>query len=144
MAGTHSKLSVVKLDTSGGVLTDISTYCDSFEIPQELDEVDCTTFGATAYRDYISGFASGTVSMGGPWSRTLENHMAPIFSAIRAGTLSSVSVEYGPEGSDSGDIKKTGELTMLTYSGAMADVGDAQRWTATFRIKSPGLTDTTY
>lgn len=144
MAGTHSKLSVVKLDTSGGVLTDISTYCDSFELPQELDEVECTTFGATAYRDYISGFASGMCTMGGPWTRALENHMAPIFAAFKAGTLTSVSVEYGPEGSDAGDIKKTGELTMLNYSGATAAVDDAQRWTAEFRVKSPGITDSTY
>lgn len=144
MAGTHSKLAVVKLDTSGGTLTDISTFCDSFEIPQELDEVECTTFGAGAYRDYISGFASGTVSIGGPWTRALENHMAPIFAAMKAGTLASVSVEYGPEGSDTGDIKKTGELTLLSYSGATAAIDDAVRWTSEWRVKSPGLVDTTY
>lgn len=144
MAGLHSKLAVVKLDTAGDVLTNISTYCDSFEMPQELDEVECTTFGAGAYRDYISGFAGGTVSMGGPWSRALETHMAALMTAHKNATVTSSSFEYGPEGSDAGDIKKTGELAMLSYSGATAAIDDALRWTAEFRIKSPGVTDTTY
>lgn len=144
MAGTHSKLSVVKLDTSGGVLTDISAYCDKCEMPQELDEQEVTTFGATAYKDFIAGYASGKVSLAGPWTRTLDQHMAPIYAAFKAGTLTSVSFEYGPEGADTGDIKKTAELTMLSFSGAMADVNGAQKWTADFRIKSPGVTDSNY
>lgn len=144
MAGTHSKLSVVKLDDSVGSLTNISEYCDKCEMPQQLEEADVTTFGPGSYRDFISGFASGKVTLGGPWSRALENFMAPVYAGFKAGTLTSVSFEYGPEGSDSGDIKKTGELTMLDYSGAMADVGAPQKWAASFRIKSPGITDTTY
>jgi hypothetical protein len=144
MAGSHSKLSVVKLDTSGGVLTDISTYCNKVEMPQELEENDCTTFGAGNYRDYLAGFAAGTVEIGGPWTRASDNHFAPIYAAFKAGTLTSVSFEYGPEGSDSGDLKKTAELVMLSYSGAMADVSNPQEWTASFRIKTPGVTDTTY
>jgi hypothetical protein len=140
----HSKLSVVKLDTSGGVLTDISTYCNKCEMPQELEEAEVTTFGAGAYKDYIAGYASGTVSLGGPWSRALDNHMAPIYAAMKAGTLTTLSFEYGPEGSDSGDLKKTCELTMLTYSGAMADVGGPQEWFVEFCIKFLGVMDFIY
>lgn len=129
----HSKLSVVKLDTSGGVLTDISTYCNAFEQPRELDLLDVTTFGATS-KAYLSGFADGTVTMGGPWTRALDNHMSPIFAAFKAGTITSVSFEYGPEGSDSGDVKYSGEVIMTNYSGAKADVGSAQEWEAEFQV----------
>jgi hypothetical protein len=129
----HSKLSVVKLDTSGGVLTDISTYCNKFENPRELDLLDVTTFGATS-KAYLSGFADGTVTMGGPWTRALDNHMSPIFAAFKAGTITSVSFEYGPEGSDSGDVKYSGEVILTNYSGPMADVENAQEWEAEFQV----------
>jgi hypothetical protein len=129
----HSKLSVVKLDTSGGVLTDLSTQCNAFDIPREFDLLNVTTFGATS-KQFLAGFADGTVSMGGPWTRALDNHMSPIFAAFKAGTLASVSFEYGPEGSDTGDVKYTGELVMTNYSGPKAEVESAQEWTAEFQV----------
>jgi hypothetical protein len=129
----HSKLSVVNLDTSAGTPTDISTYCNKFEVPREFDLLDVTTFGATS-KQYLAGFADGTVTMGGPWTRALDNHMSPIFAAFKAGTLASVSFIYGPEGSDTGDVKYTGELIMTNYSGPMADVENAQEWEAEFQV----------
>lgn len=142
MAVAHSKLSVVTLDTSGGTPTTISTYCNSIELPQELDEVDVTTFGATD-RQYISGFSSGTCSMGGPWSRELDNHMAPIYAAMKAGTLASVTLTYGPEGSDTGDVKYSCELTKMSWSGPKAGIDNAQEWTAEWRITG-AVTVSTY
>lgn len=138
----HSKLSVVKLDTSGGVLTDVSTYCNKMEVPRELDLLDVTTFGATD-KAYLAGFADATVSMGGPWTRALDNHMSPIFAAFKAGTISSVSFEYGPEGSDTGDVKYTGELVMTSFGGPMADVQNAQEWEAEFQVTG-GVTVSAY
>lgn len=132
----HSKLSVVKLqesDTSAGDLTDISTHCNRFEIPREMDEVEVTTFGATD-RQYISGFGSGTVSIGGPWTRTLDGIMSQLYAAFKAGTMTTVAFEYGPEGSTALDVKYTGLLVLLSYSGPMADVGDAQQWEVEFRV----------
>jgi hypothetical protein len=128
----HSKLTVVKLDTSGGVLTDISTFCNACSVPRELDLLDVTTFGATS-KAYLSGFADGTVTMGGPWTRALDNHMSPIFAAFKAGTLASVSFEYGPEGADSGDVKYSGELIMTNYEPG-SDVENAVEWSAEFQV----------
>ena len=138
----HSKLSVVKLDTSGGVLTDISTYCNKFEVPRELDLLDVTTFGATS-KQYLTGFADATISAGGPWTRALDNHMSPVFAAFKAGTISSVSFEYGPEGADVGDVKYTGECVMVKYGGASAEVESAQEWEAEFQVTGD-VTVTTY
>jgi hypothetical protein len=132
----HSKLSVVKLqeaDTSAGDLTVISTYCNKFEQPRELDLLDVTTFGATS-KQYLSGFADGTVTMGGPWTRALDGIMSPLFAAFKAGTISSVAFEYGPEGADSGDVKYTGNIIMTNYSGPVADAGNAQEWEAEFQV----------
>lgn len=143
MAVAHSKLSVVKIDTSGGVLTDVSTYCNSFSIERELEENDITTFGAVTSRSFIAGFANVSVSTGGPWSRESDTFFSAIFTAFRAGTLTSVSFEYGPEGEASGDIKYSGELVMNTYNGANAEIDNPQEWEAEFRV-SGNLTTGTY
>lgn len=131
----HSKLAVIKLDNAAGSLTTISTYCDSCETPNELGEVEVTTFGNTR-EQFIPGFASGTVSLGGPWTRAQHVMFAALREGYEAGTLTSSSFEYGPEGVDSGDVKEYGEVVMTSYSGAIADVGDALKWTAEFRVNS--------
>ena len=126
MPPVHSKLTVVKLDTAGGVLTNISAFCNAFQLPEELELLKTTTFGANS-NTYLSGFADATVSAGGPWSRELDNHMSPIKAAFRAGTLASVSFEYGPEGSDAGDIKYSGELILTNYEKAARAARRLQR-----------------
>jgi hypothetical protein len=130
----HSKNAVVKLDTSGGVLTDISNKCNKFELPRELELLKNTCFGAGTAHTYETGFGDAKVSMGGPWTRALDNHMSPIYAALLAGTATSVSFEYGPEGSDTGDVKYTGELVMTTFSGPTADVENLLEWEAEFQV----------
>ena len=143
MAGIHSKLAVITLDTVGGTPTDISTYCNAIEIPREMEEIDVTTFGAT-FKDFIPGFAEATVTIGGPWTRALDNHMSPIFAGFQAETVSSVTLVYGPEGSTSGDVKYTCELRCLNYSGPKADIGNALEWDSEWRVTGAGITVSTY
>lgn len=128
----HSKLTVVKLDTSGGVLTDISSYCNETNAPRELDLIDVTTFGATS-RQKIAGFADATVSMSGPWTRAQDQMFTAIYDAFRAGTLASVSWEYSPEGTDSGDVKHSGELVMTSYQ-VNSSIEDEVTWEAEFEV----------
>ncbi len=141
MAVVHSKITVVKVDTSGGLLTDVSTYCREFSVPRELDLLDVTTFGATA-KQWLAGFADATVSASGPWSREADNHWAPIYAAFQAGTLASVSFEYGPEGTDSGDKKHYGEMIMTKYEPG-SSVDKEVEWSAEFQVTG-GVTVTTY
>lgn len=139
----HSKLAKVKIGTAGAptVVTDISTSCNKFDIPNELKETEVTTFGDTRER-FIAGYASGNVSTGGPWNRALDAHMADLYAAFEAGTIDSVNFEYGPEGTDASDRKYSGTLVMNKYSGAKAATGNALEWDADFRINS--LTIGTY
>lgn len=137
----HSKLTVVKLDTAAGVLTDISQYCNSCQLPQELEEVDVSAFGSTS-RQFLAGFAGATFSIAGNWDRAHHTMMAAIYAAFRAGTLASVTFEYGPEGADVGDIKQTAEAVMLTYEKG-SELEDPVTWSAEFRV-SGIVTDTTY
>ncbi len=139
----HSKLAKVKVGTAGTptVVADISSYCNKFDIPNELKETEVTTFGDTRER-FIAGYASGMASMGGPWSRALDNHMSALYAAFQAGTITEVNYEYGPEGTDTSDVKQSGTMVLTKYSGAKAATGNALEWDAEFRLNS--LTTATY
>jgi hypothetical protein len=137
----HSKLSKVKLDTSGGVLTEISDSCDECEMPEDLELSETTTFTVTS-KTYLVGFADGKISLGGPWNRTLHTQLKNLKEAFRDGTLSSASFEYGPEGTDSGDIKITCEVVMTSYKKS-SSVKDPVRWSAELQITG-AVTETTY
>jgi hypothetical protein len=137
----HSKLSVFWLDTAGGTLTDISTYCDEVGFPEEMDLVETTTFGATS-KTYLLGFADGKITISGNWDRTIDVQLSAIKSAFRAGTLASVTFEYGPEGASSGDKKYTGEAVMVNYEKNSA-VKDQVKFSAEFQITG-AVTDTNY
>ena len=131
----HSKLAVVKLGTAATptVVTDISTYCNMAKNPRSMDKSKVTTFGATAHQ-WLAGFMNGEFEIGGPWTRALDNHMAALFAAFQAGTVTSVNYEYGPEGTDTGDVKYSGALILDDYSGPEAKVEDAEEWTAKFTV----------
>ncbi len=137
----HSKLSKIKIDGSTGTLTDISDSVDSIDMPEDLELVETTTFGATS-KTYIVGFADGKLTVGGSWNRTLHVFLGLVKTAFRAGTLASVSVEYGPEGVDTGDTKITFEAVMVSYKKNSA-VKDQVKWEAEFQITG-AVTETTY
>lgn len=129
----HSKLTSVKVDTYLGVLTNISAYCNKFSIKRKLDNKDVTTFGA-AYRSFLPGFSDATISAGGPWTRASDNFWAPIFAAFEAGSLASLSFQYGPEGADAADTYYYGEMIMEDDDAAESDVDNPVMWSATFRV----------
>lgn len=137
----HSKLTVVKLDSSVGVLTDISSYCNKSGFPEKLDLDDVTTFGNTS-KQWLAGFADGDVDLGGPWTRTAHTFFSAIKTAFRDGTVSSVSFEYAPEGTSAGSIKETCELIMTDFD-VMSDVKGPVEWTAKFKVTG-AVTETTY
>jgi hypothetical protein len=140
-ASIHSKLSKVKLDTSGGSLTDISDSVDKCDGDEMLELAETTTFGATS-KAYIAGFADGKFSIGGPWSRGQHNHFSALKTAFRDGTITSASFEYGPEGVDSGDIKQSCEVVLVSYK-KTSSIKDPVRWEAEFQITGP-VTEGTY
>ena len=110
----HSKLSKLSLDTSGGVLTDISDSIDDVDFPEDLELVETTTFGSTS-KTYLVGFADGKVTISGNWNRTLHAQLLALKEAFRDGTLDSASVEYGPEGTYACDTKISCEVVMTSY-----------------------------
>ena len=143
MAFVHGKSGVFKLDNSGGALQDLSTYCDSINMPRMVETGETTTFGVTgSAKTYVVGLNDATLSVGGKWDATLDAHMENLRAAQAAGTNVSATFEVGPEGSTTGKIKYTGECLLTSYE-VDTPVGDVDTWTASFQVTGV-ITRTTY
>jgi hypothetical protein len=119
----HGKNAVFKLDNSSGSLVDLSAYLDEISMPRSVETGETTTFSNNA-KTYITGLSDATISLGGKFDSTADAHFAGVLSALLAGTIDSVSFEYGKEGSASGRIKYSGEAILTSYevSSPVADV----------------------
>jgi hypothetical protein len=123
MAFRHGKNAVLKLDNSSGSLVDLSAYLDEISMPRSIETGETTTYGTSA-KTYITGLSDATISLSGKFDSTADAHFSGILSALLAGTIDSVSFEYGKEGSASGRVKYSGEALLTSYevSSPVADV----------------------
>jgi hypothetical protein len=138
----HSKLSVVTLDNAAGSPINISRSITTFSLKQTLENKKTTSISATAHT-YLNGFSDGKCSMKGSWSRDIHTQMGAIYAALNAGTIASVTLVYGPEGADTGDIKQTCELILDDWSGAESSVENPLEWSAEWTVTG-GVTESTY
>jgi hypothetical protein len=110
MAFEHGKITVFKIDNSGGTLTDISAYCSNVDFSRDVDTPETTTFGNDD-RTYIAGLRGATIAVTGFWDATLDNTLQGVI-----GQAATLTFEYGPQGSSSGAVRYTGECIMTNYS----------------------------
>lgn len=137
MSFLHGKNTVVKVDNSSGTLTDISAYCNNVDFPEDVDAPEVTVFGDNS-REYLPGGLKGaTMSISGFWDSTLDGVLGPI-----VGNSSSVTFEYGPQGSGSGSVKYTGEAILTNYTQTSPADGAAS-FSADFQITGD-VSRTTY
>lgn len=139
MAFVHGKVSVFKVDNSGGTLTDISAYCNNVDFPREKDSPEVTVFG-TDDRKYITGQRNATISVTGLWDATLDGVLGPLM-AITSGT-EELDFEYGPQGSGSGSIKYSGSCLITNYTQTGSADGPVS-WNADFQV-TDAITRGTY
>lgn len=129
MAFVHSKNSVVKLDTSTGLSTDISDYVDNVSVPDNIDQTDITTLGDGA-RNFTPGLRTSQISLSGPYDTTLAIQMSALVSATTA-----VTFEFHPNGTGSGNPKISTECRVASWNPSSA-VGDVVKWSATLQAVS--------
>ncbi|HJT96611.1 MAG TPA: hypothetical protein VJ777_32445 [Mycobacterium sp.] len=123
----------LKVDSSGGVLTEIATYLTDISGDVSTDELDGTTFqpGATTPTKYIVfGATERTMSVTGMWTEAAET----FFSAIDG--LTGLDYEYGPLGTATGRTKISGTLNAGGWSGPQQTVNGLITFTMTFKINS--------
>jgi hypothetical protein len=123
----HGKNASFKVDNSGGSLTNISDTLNSISFPREIETLETTSFGSST-RSYVVGFQDATISIEGSFDATVDAHLAGIL-----GQETSVSFEYGPEGTTAGQVKYTGEAFMTSYE-TSAGVGDIVTYSAEFQV----------
>lgn len=111
MAFEHGKGTVLKLDNSGGTLTDISAYLNNVDFSHEIDTPESTVFGNND-RTYIAGLKTATFSISGFWE---ASNLDALVGTI-LGQTAALEFEYGPGGSTSGDIKYSGSAFCTNYS----------------------------
>lgn len=89
---THSKHITVKLDNSGGTLTDITAYVNTIgTVGLVFDKQDVTAFSDGA-KNIVIGQPTAALQIGGPFDTTIHTHMTAINGAV---TPLSLDIQIG-------------------------------------------------
>lgn len=143
MAFGAGKNGILKVDNGAGTLTDISAFCDKVDAPFSVNLLDTTTFGAAGETEIPGLKAGDKITASGKLDPTIHTHIGTLYN--NGGQLTaggSISIEYGPMGSTSGNPKWTAE----TYLSKWQESTDA-KGLATFSLEltvTAGATSTTY
>jgi hypothetical protein len=126
------------MDNSSGTLVDYSPVVTSAKLDIKMDTADTSHFGSNS-KTYIIGQNDATGSVSGMFDRTLLGTLTATINALLAGTIASVTVQLGPEGTAVGSTKITQEM-IITSLEIGASVGDMV--SVSFDLQRTG--DTTY
>ncbi len=127
MAFVHGKDSVLKLDNSGGSLTDLSAYVNNVDFPETADVAESSVLGSSS-KQYLVGLKDSTLGLTGFFDATAD----AIFGAV-LGQSATLSFEYSPEGTSSGKVKYTGECILTNYA-LSSPVGDVVAYSADLQV----------
>lgn len=119
---THGKRSFVQMDNASGALTDISSIGKDATLSRSTDTADASHFG-TQDKEYVAGMTDATFEIKGLFTTAQDEMISDVYDAQAAGTIDSITVEYGPEGNTTGKPKYTQE-TILTGVDVAGSVGD--------------------
>lgn len=125
-------LADVRIDNASGTLIDLSTYFTEFNLSNNLKTFDVTAFQSSA-DEYLPGFTNGRFSGNGFVNGTMIAHMLAVQAALSAGTISTVSVQWGPEGTTTGNPKLTCEALVVDFNPS-AKVDDVNRFTLELQV----------
>ena len=89
---THSKFITVKLDNSGGTLTDITAYVNNVgTIGLQYESQDVTAFSDGA-KNIVIGQPTASLTIGGPFDTVIHAQMIAINRAV---TPLSLDIQFG-------------------------------------------------
>jgi hypothetical protein len=126
------KDAILKVDSSGGSLVDLSQDVLEFNPTWEVENHDATTLGQ-AGRKNINGLENHSFSVVYLYDRTAARaylHNRAIFNISGGATQ---TFEWYPEGTTSGYPKDTGECR-VTKIGAPVKVGDVMQFTVDYKV----------
>jgi predicted secreted protein len=137
----HGKNAYFALDNASGSLINISNTLNEISLPREIETAETTAFGDTD-KTYITGLADATVSLSGMFDATVDAQINGTISALKSGSVGSVSFQYGPAGSASANPKFTGEAIVTSYE-ISSPVGEVVTYSLELQVTG-GVTGTTF
>lgn len=112
------------LNDSGDTERNISTATTSVTLDRNADTAEVTAFGNDD-KAYIAGLKDATWSVEGSRDATIEGYVDGILGSARF-------YRIFPEGSSSGKVYYEG-TAICTAVSPSSDVGDANKWSASFQ-----------
>lgn len=134
MAFAHGKGLALKVDNAAGTLQVLTAFVDNVDLNNTVKMGETTTAGAEA-DTYVSGQSNATLSFSGKWDSTASTGPDAILSGL-VGLETTSSFEYGPAGSTTGMVKKSGEA-FLTGFKVSSPVGGVVNFTADMQVTGP-------
>lgn len=125
LTGVHGKSASVTWNA-----VDISDNISQTSFPRTMDEVETTTYGATA-KTFLVGLSDNKLTISGFWDQTASHVDATLAPDAAAGT--SRAWTYGPAGTTAGNVKYSGNGYITSYS-VEGGVNDAVKFKAEIRI----------
>ena len=134
---THSKWCTVKVDNSGGTLTDLSAYVNSVgALGMTFDTQDTTAF-SDGVKNFVVGQPVAAFTLGGPIDTVIITHMAAICGT---GTPLSVDILLGIRHAYEANEPQWG-ISMSATSGYLCTAFTvdpvANTWSASFDMFGP-------
>lgn len=129
MAFVHGRDAYIAVADSGGVLRDISAYCDQVSLSISVESAETTVFTKDS-KTYVPGLRDQTISISGKFDSTVDGYLS--------GILQSASREfaYGPTGNQTPKYSGNGTAcgVVLTSYEISAGVGDVITFSAELQI----------
>lgn len=134
---THAKHITVKLDNSGGTLTDISAYVNTVGTVGLTYESPDTTAFSDGIKNVVIGQPEAPLTIGGPWDTTFHAHAIAINGAATPLSLDiQVGVRHAWEAGEPQfgiTSSSTSGYLMTSYLPNL----DNMTWTATLNVFGP-------
>ena len=129
MAAKRGLSADIRIDDSGGTLRDISRSVKDVNFSRDAELLDATTFQAPGGdKEFIVGFKDNKFDISGNADATVTGYLNGI-----AGQEATVSFQYGPEGTTTGNRKYTGECVLVSFKESTPATG-LNTFTASFQI----------
>ena len=125
------------IDNSSGATVELGTFANNISFGFPVDMLDTTTFGSSS-KTFVPGFTGGDdIAINFRYDPTPELQLSGLSALTSSSTLT-----ISPEGTTTGNVKKTMEAFLMNYT-VSASPENIDEIVATFR-KTGAVTHTTW
>jgi hypothetical protein len=108
----------------GSGYTEIKDYVSEPALSRTMDLIEAVTGGG---RSFVAGFENSTVDLSGPWSKAIDDIMAPLFGTDQPW-------RFFPGGTGSGVVRYSGTAIFTNWD-VKGDSGAHRIWTCKMTVQ---------